>query len=82
MDATNIRNRVDTLRRSFSGSQLVIIGVLVVVAGVGMLSFMKWVSQPSYSVLVSGGSTRRPRRSSTSWRRKASRTSSRAAARP
>ena len=57
MDATNLRNRVDTLRRSFSGSQLVIIGVLVIVAGIAMLTFMKWVSQPSYSVLVSGGSS-------------------------
>jgi flagellar M-ring protein FliF len=56
MDATNIRNRVDSLRRSFSGSQLVIIGVLVIVAGIGGLSFMRWVSQPSYSVLVSGAS--------------------------
>jgi flagellar M-ring protein FliF len=57
MDVNQIRNRLDSLRRSFTTSQLVIIGVLVVVAGVAMLSFMKWVSQPSYSVLVSGASS-------------------------
>jgi flagellar M-ring protein FliF len=57
MDVTQLRNRMDTLRRSFTTSQLVIIGVLVVVAGVAMLTFMKWVSQPSYSVLVSGASS-------------------------
>jgi flagellar M-ring protein FliF len=57
MDATTLRTRVDKMRGSFTSSQLVIIGVLVVVAGVAMLSFMKWVSQPSYSVLVSGASS-------------------------
>jgi flagellar M-ring protein FliF len=61
MDVTNLRNRADTLRRSFSGSQLVIIGVLVVVAGVALLTFMRWVSQPSYSVLVSGASSEETR---------------------
>jgi flagellar M-ring protein FliF len=57
MDATQLRNKLDSVRRSFSTSQLVIIGVLVVVAGIGLLTFMKWVSQPSYSVLVAGASS-------------------------
>src|SRR3954453_13010899 len=57
MDATQIKDKLDTVRRSFSTSQLVIIGVLVVVAGIAMLTFMRWVSQPSYAVLVSGASS-------------------------
>ncbi len=47
------RKAVDTLR-GFSASQIVIIGLLSVLGLTGAVFFMKWVSTPTYGVLLAG----------------------------
>jgi flagellar M-ring protein FliF len=52
MDA--LKNRAVTVLKGFSASQLVIIALLSVLGLTGGVFFLKWVSAPSYAVLLSG----------------------------
>lgn len=54
LDTTTVRERARRLTAAFTPSQLVIIGLLGVLALVGTLAFVRWSSAPSYSVLFSG----------------------------
>lgn len=54
MDAQGIRNRAQRFTAAFTPQQIVIIGVMGVVALIGLLGFVRWVSQPSYTVLATG----------------------------
>lgn len=54
VDVTAVRDRATGLFKGFSTSQLVIIGLLGAVALVGGFSFLKWVTAPTYSVLLAG----------------------------
>ena len=54
LDVDAIKARVLTTLRGFSASQLVIIGLLSVLGLTGGVFFLKWVSAPSYGVLLAG----------------------------
>lgn len=54
VDLDALRGRATRALSGFSPSQLVIIGLLTVVAVVGGMSFLRWVSAPSYAVLMAG----------------------------
>jgi flagellar M-ring protein FliF len=54
MDAAALRARVTGALKSFSPGQLAVMGMLGLAVLVGGMTFMKWASAPSYSVLFSG----------------------------
>ena len=54
LDVDALKTRVTTFLKGFSPSQLVIIGLLTVVAVVGGTTFLKWVTAPTYGVLLAG----------------------------
>jgi flagellar M-ring protein FliF len=51
LDVNALKERAGKLTKSFNPAQLVVIGLLTVVALIGAMAFMKWASAPSYSVL-------------------------------
>jgi flagellar M-ring protein FliF len=54
LDMDALKGRAVNALKGFSASQLVIIGLLSVLGLTGAVFFMKWVSAPSYAVLLSG----------------------------
>jgi flagellar M-ring protein FliF len=54
VDTEALKNKAIATLKGFSLSQLVIIGLLSVLGLTGAVFFMKWVSTPSYGVLLSG----------------------------
>ncbi len=54
LDVQAVKDRALRTLKDYSPSQLAILGVLVVVALVGGLAFLRWVSAPTYSVLLAG----------------------------
>lgn len=54
LDLTRLRARTAQLLTGFSSSQLVIIGLLTVVGLVGGVAFLRWVTAPTYGVLLAG----------------------------
>jgi flagellar M-ring protein FliF len=54
IDADVLRERAARAMRSFSPSQLAIVGLLGVATLIGGMTFVKWASTPSYGVLFSG----------------------------
>lgn len=54
VDVNALRTRALGVLKGFSPSQLVIIGLLGVVAVVGGSTFVRWASAPTYSVLLAG----------------------------
>lgn len=54
VDVNALRTRALGVLKGFSPSQLVIIGLLGVVAVVGGSAFVRWASAPTYSVLLAG----------------------------
>lgn len=54
LDVNAVKARATAFVKGFSPSQLVIIGLLTVVAGVGGVSFLTWVTAPTYGVLLAG----------------------------
>jgi flagellar M-ring protein FliF len=54
MDAAALRDRVTGALKSFSPGQLAVMGMLGLAVLVGGMTFMRWASAPSYSVLFSG----------------------------
>jgi flagellar M-ring protein FliF len=54
LDMDALKGRAVTALKGFSPSQLVIIGLLSVLGLTGGVFFLKWVSAPSYAVLLSG----------------------------
>lgn len=54
LDADQIKTRARNLAAQFSAGQMVLAGLMLVVALVGGVAFLKWVSAPSYAVLSSG----------------------------
>src|SRR5689334_9840029 len=54
MDAAALRARVTGALKSFSPGQLAVMGMLGLAVLIGGMTFMKWASAPSYSVLFSG----------------------------
>jgi len=54
MDAAALRARVTGALKSFSPGQLAVMGMLGLAVLIGGMTFMKWASTPSYSVLFSG----------------------------
>ena len=54
LDVDAARAKATGALKGFSVSQLVIIGLLGVVAVVGAVSFLRWVTAPTYSVLLAG----------------------------
>ncbi len=57
LDITAARSRATQAVKSFSPQQLLILGGLLVVSVMGLIALMRWVSQPSYGVLMAGAST-------------------------
>lgn len=58
MDAAALKTRVTDAFKSFSPSQLAVMGMLGVAVLIGGMTFMKWASSPSYAVLFSGLDTK------------------------
>ena len=54
MDPAALKNRATAAFKSFSPSQLAVMGLLAAALLVGGMTFMKWASAPSYGVLFSG----------------------------
>lgn len=54
LDTEALKNRAVSTLKGFSPSQLVIIGLLSVLGLTGAVFFLKWVSTPSYGVLLAG----------------------------
>jgi flagellar M-ring protein FliF len=54
VDTEALKSKAIATLKGFSFSQLVIIGLLSVLGITGAVFFMKWVSTPSYGVLLSG----------------------------
>ena len=54
VDTEALKNKAVATLKGFSVSQLVIISLLSVLGITGAVFFMKWVSTPSYGVLLSG----------------------------
>ena len=54
MNPDALKQKVLSTLKGFSPSQLVIIGLLSVLGVTGAVFFMKWVSTPSYGVLLAG----------------------------
>lgn len=54
LDVNAVRGKATGALSGFSTSQLVIIGLLGVVTLVGGFTFLKWVTAPTYSVLLAG----------------------------
>ncbi|MCU1692939.1 MAG: flagellar M-ring protein FliF [Frankiales bacterium] len=54
LDVDGLKKKVSAFVKGFSPSQLVIIGLLSVVALVGGVTFLKWVTAPTYGVLMAG----------------------------
>ncbi len=54
MDAAAAKDRLLRGLKGFTPSQMVIIGLLTVVAVVGAVAFLRWVNAPTYSVLLAG----------------------------
>lgn len=54
MNPDALKQKVVATLKGFSPSQLVIIGLLSVLGVTGAVFFMKWVSTPSYGVLLAG----------------------------
>ena len=56
LDFNAARSRATRAAKSFSPQQLLILGGLGVVSVIGLLALVRWVSQPTYSVLTAGAS--------------------------
>jgi len=56
LDINAARTRATRAAKSFSPQQLLILGGLTVVSVMGLIALVRWVSQPTYSVLVAGAS--------------------------
>ena len=54
LDVNVVRDRATRALKGFSPAQLVIIGLLSALGITGFVFFMKWVSAPSYGVLLAG----------------------------
>jgi flagellar M-ring protein FliF len=54
LDTDTLKRRATEVLRGFSPSQIVIIGLLSVLGLTGAVFFLKWVSTPSYGVLLAG----------------------------
>lgn len=54
LQPNDLKNRAQSLMGSFGPAQLAMIGLLGVIAVFAAMTFMKWASSPSYSVLFSG----------------------------
>ncbi|MCW2606196.1 MAG: flagellar M-ring protein FliF [Frankiales bacterium] len=54
LDVDVAKAKVTAFLKGFSPSQLVIIGLLSLVAVVGGVTFLKWVTAPTYGVLLAG----------------------------
>lgn len=54
MDPAALKSRATDAFKSFSPSQMAIIGLLAAAVLIGGMTFMKWASAPSYGVLFSG----------------------------
>ena len=54
LDVNAMKARATSFLKGFSASQLVIIGLLTAVAAVGGVSFLTWVTAPTYGVLLAG----------------------------
>lgn len=54
LDVDKLKTKVTGFLKGFSASQLVIIGLLTVVGTVGGVVFLKWVTAPTYGVLLAG----------------------------
>ena len=54
LDVEGLKTRASRAFASFSPSQLVIIALLTVVSVVAALAFLRWVSAPTYGVLLAG----------------------------
>ncbi len=54
LDIEAVKTRATAFLKGFSPSQLVIIGLLTVVAAVGGVTFLTWVTAPTYGVLLAG----------------------------
>ncbi|MCW2666005.1 MAG: flagellar M-ring protein FliF, partial [Frankiales bacterium] len=54
LDLDGLKAKAAKALAGFSTSQRVIIGLLAVVAVVGGMTFMKWVTAPTYGVLLAG----------------------------
>lgn len=54
VDVQGLKDRGSRVLASFSPSQLAILGVLSVVAVVAAVAFLRWVSTPTYQVLLAG----------------------------
>ena len=58
LDINAARTRATRAAKSFSPQQLLILGGLTVVSVMGLIALVRWVSQPTYSVLVAGASVK------------------------
>ena len=56
LDLNAARTRLTRATKSFSTQQLLILAGLGVVSVIGLLALVRWVSQPTYSVLTAGSS--------------------------
>ena len=56
LDINAARARATRTAKSFSPQQMLILAGLAVVSVMGLISLVRWVSQPTYSVLVAGAS--------------------------
>jgi len=56
LDFNAARTRATRAAKSFSPQQLLILGGLGVVSVIGLLALVRWVSQPTFSVLTAGAS--------------------------
>src|SRR3712207_5015128 len=54
LDLDGLKAKASKALAGFSASQRVIIGLLAVVAVVGGMTFLKWVTAPTYGVLLAG----------------------------
>ena len=54
LDANALKSRAQETLRRFTGPQLVIIVLLTVFGLVGSVMFLRWVSAPTYQVLIAG----------------------------
>lgn len=51
LDVNALKDRAAKLTKTFNPAQLVAVGLLAVIALVGVMAFMRWASAPSYTVL-------------------------------
>lgn len=56
LDINAARARATRAAKSFSPQQMLILAGLFIVSVMGLISLVRWVSQPTYSVLVAGAS--------------------------